>query len=94
LIRVPDGARAPVRVASVGADHAQARNRIEGRTSQGLCRAQIRPPDVAKEYGKRFIADEGKTAQFLAAKRLVLDQPSRDSFLDFVARDFFAALDL
>jgi integrase len=40
------------------------------------------------------IADEGKTAQFLAAKRAQLDPPSRDLFLDYVARDFFAALDL
>jgi hypothetical protein len=40
------------------------------------------------------IADEGKTAQFLSAKRLALDPPSRDLFFDYVARDFFAALDL
>jgi hypothetical protein len=40
------------------------------------------------------IADEGKTAQFLAAKGLPLDPSSRDLFLDYVARDFFAALDL
>lgn len=41
-----------------------------------------------------IIADEAKTAQFLAAKRLQLDLPSRDLFLDYVARDFFATLDL
>ena len=39
------------------------------------------------------IADEGKTAQFLDAKKLTLDSASRDQFLDYVARDFFAALE-
>jgi integrase len=47
-----------------------------------------------KPYIRPFIADEAKTAQFLAAKRLQLDPLSRDLFLDYVARDFFAALDL
>jgi integrase len=40
-----------------------------------------------------IISDEAKTAQFLALKRIQLDTPSRDLFLDFVTRDFFAALD-
>jgi integrase len=48
--------------------------------------------DLAK--ARPGISDEGKTAQFLAAKNLALDPPSRDMFLDYVARDFFAALDL
>ena len=42
----------------------------------------------------RIIADEAKSNQFLAAKRLVLDAASRDMFLDHVTRDFFAALAL
>jgi integrase len=45
-----------------------------------------------KDHVRPIIADEAKTAQFLAAKRLQLDAPSRDLFLDYVARDFFAAL--
>ncbi len=49
--------------------------------------------DVDMDYLRPFIADEAKTAQFLAAKRAQLDPPSRDMFLDYVARDFFAALD-
>ncbi len=43
---------------------------------------------------RAVIADEGKTAQFLSAKRLALDPASRDLFFDYVARDFFATLDL
>jgi integrase len=39
-----------------------------------------------------FIADEGKSRQFLAAKGLTLDKASEAILLDFVARDFFAAL--
>jgi integrase len=50
--------------------------------------------DVDMEYLRPFIADEAKTAQFLSAKRLTLDAASRDLFLNFVAQDFFAALDL
>lgn len=49
---------------------------------------------VDMDYIRPFVADEAKTAQFLAAKRALLDPPSRDMFLDYVARDFFAALDL
>jgi integrase len=47
-----------------------------------------------KSHVRPIIADEAKTAQFLAAKRRQLDTPSRDLFLDYVTRDFFAALDL
>ncbi len=50
--------------------------------------------DLPMDYLRPFIADEARTAQFLAAKRVQLDPPSRDLFLDYVARDFFAALDL
>jgi integrase len=49
---------------------------------------------VDMNFIRPIVADEAKTAQFLAAKRLQLDLPSRDMFLDYVARDFFAALDL
>jgi hypothetical protein len=41
-----------------------------------------------------MIADEAKSEQFLAAKRLVLDTASRAMFLDYVTRDFFAAVAL
>lgn len=47
-------------------------------------RARVRP----------LIADEGKSEQFLAAKRLTLDSASRTLFLDFMSRDFFAAIAL
>jgi integrase len=45
-----------------------------------------------RERVRPVIADEAKSEQFLAAKRLVLNPVSRALFLDFVARDFFAAL--
>jgi hypothetical protein len=41
-----------------------------------------------------IIADEAKSHQFLAAKRLTLDSASRNMFLDYVTRDFFAAVTL
>jgi integrase len=41
-----------------------------------------------------IVADWAGTAQFLAAKGVNLDPVSRDMFLDFVTRDFFAALKL
>ena len=41
-----------------------------------------------------IIADEAKSHQFLAAKRLTLDPASRTMFLDCVTRDFFAAVAL
>jgi integrase len=41
-----------------------------------------------------IIADEAKSHQFLAAKRLILDSASRTMFLDYVTRDFFAAVAL
>lgn len=47
-----------------------------------------------RERVRPIIADEAKSNQFLAAKRLVLDAASRNMFLDFVTRDFFAALTL
>jgi integrase len=39
-----------------------------------------------------IIADETKSQQFLAARGLVLDTSSSNMFLDYVTRDFFAAL--
>ncbi|MGC1352960.1 MAG: tyrosine-type recombinase/integrase [Xanthobacteraceae bacterium] len=45
-----------------------------------------------RERVRPIIADEAKSHQFLAHKRLVLDQAARDMFLDYVTRDFFAAL--
>jgi integrase len=47
-----------------------------------------------RERVRPLIADEAKPNQFLAAKRLVLDAASRDMFLDYVTRDFFAAVAL
>jgi hypothetical protein len=47
-----------------------------------------------RERVRPLIADEAKSSQFLAAKQLVLDAASRDMFLDYVMRDFFAALAL
>jgi len=47
-----------------------------------------------RERVRPIIADEARSNQFLAAKRLVLDAASRDMFLDYVTRDFFAALAL
>ncbi len=47
-----------------------------------------------RERVRPIIADEAKSHQFLTHKRLVLDQASRDLFLDYVTRDFFAALAL
>ena len=47
-----------------------------------------------RERVRPIIADEAKSNQFLAAERLVLDAASRDMFLDYVTRDFFAALAL
>jgi len=47
-----------------------------------------------RDRARPIIADEAKSQQFLAAKRLVLNGPSRDMFLDYVTRDFFAAVAL
>jgi integrase len=47
-----------------------------------------------RERVRPVIADEAKSEQFLAAKRLALDPASRVMFLDYVARDFFAAITL
>jgi integrase len=65
---------------------------------QGLCSVAegfgTDPLDHADQnYVRPVIADEGKTAQFLSAKRIILDQPSRDLFVDHVSRDFFPALE-
>src|ERR1700733_1299281 len=49
--------------------------------------------DVDLDHVRPLVADEAKTAQFLAAKHLQLDAASRDLFLDHVVRDFFAAVD-
>lgn len=50
--------------------------------------------NAMRDRVRPMIADEAKSAQFLAAKRLRLDASSRDLFLDYVVRDFFAALDV
>ncbi len=56
---------------------------------------EIRERDSAmRERVRPIIADEAKSNQFLAANLLVLDAASRDMFLDYVTRDFFAALAL
>src|ERR1700675_3654705 len=47
-----------------------------------------------RERVRPVIADEAKSQQFLAAKRLVLNPDSLTLFLDYVTRDFFAALTL
>ncbi|MGO9700054.1 MAG: hypothetical protein ACLPX7_12420 [Xanthobacteraceae bacterium] len=47
-----------------------------------------------RERVRPMIADEAKTEQFLAARRLTLDSASRTLFLDYVARVFFAAVAL
>ncbi len=47
-----------------------------------------------RERVRPVIADEAKSEQFLAAKRLALDSTARTLFLDYVARDFFAAISL
>ena len=41
-----------------------------------------------------MLADWGEVAQFLHSKRLVLDEPSRRLFLDYLYGDFAAALKL
>jgi integrase len=47
-------------------------------------RADIRP----------FLADVCETAQFLSVRKLILDAPSRNMFLDVLGDDFFAAINL
>src|SRR5262249_49154042 len=39
-----------------------------------------------------FLSDRCETAQFLSSRRLILDVPSRNMFLDALFDDFFAAL--
>jgi integrase len=48
----------------------------------------------AREDVRPMLADWGEVAQFLHSKRLVLDASSQRLFLDFLYRDFAAALDL
>jgi integrase len=48
----------------------------------------------AREEIRPMLADWGETAQFLAARRLVLDNASRDLFLDALYGDFGEALKL
>ena len=50
--------------------------------------------DGFRAHVRPIISDEAKPAQFLAAKKLTLDAASRDMFLDYVVRDFFAAIAL
>jgi integrase len=47
-----------------------------------------------RERVRPIIADEAKSHQFLSAKRLTLDLASWTMFLDYVTRDFFAAVAL
>ena len=47
-----------------------------------------------RERVRPIIADEAKSQQFLAARRLVLDPASRTRSCDYVTRDFFAAVAL
>lgn len=47
-----------------------------------------------RERVRPVVADEAKSEQFLAAKRMVLDASSRVMFLDYLTRDFFAAITL
>ena len=48
----------------------------------------------AREDVRPMLADWGETSQFLALKRVVLDEPSRKLFLDYLYGDFAAALKL
>ena len=60
----------------------------------------VEPDDVwerspeTREGVRPMLADWGETAQFLASKRMVLTEPSRNLFLDHLYGDFAAALDL
>lgn len=47
-----------------------------------------------RERVRPIIADETKSRQFLAAKGIVLDRASEAMFLDYLTRDFFAAIGL
>jgi integrase len=52
-----------------------------------------RSPEVREDV-RPMLADWGEVAQFLHTKRLVLDEPSRKLFLDYLYGDFAAALKL
>jgi hypothetical protein len=55
----------------------------------------VTPRDTAaREAMRPAVAYWAGTAQFLATKGVNLDPASRDIFLDFITRDFFAALKL
>jgi integrase len=57
----------------------------------------VRELDERQELRRELqplVADHGETAQFLHSKRLTLDQAARDTFLDYVVRDLFAAVRL
>lgn len=47
-----------------------------------------------RERVRPVVVDEAKGEQFLAAKRMALDAASRTMFLDYLTRDFFAAITL
>ena len=47
-----------------------------------------------RERVRPVVADEAKSEQFLAAQRMVLDASARVMFLDYLTRDFFAAISL
>ena len=47
-----------------------------------------------RERVRPIIADETKSRQFLATKEIVLDRTSEAMFLDYLTRDFFAAIGL
>jgi integrase len=48
----------------------------------------------ARASVRAMVADRGETAQFLHTKQLTPDPGSRDMFLDYVCKDYFAALEL
>jgi integrase len=48
----------------------------------------------ARAAFRPFLSDQCGTAQFLSARKLVLDTPSRNMFLDALFDDFFAAVQL
>ena len=52
-----------------------------------------RSPETREDV-RPILADWGETSQFLGLKRLVLDEPSRNLFLDYLYGDFAAALNL
>ena len=47
-----------------------------------------------QRFGRPIVADEAKTAQFLASRGLTLNNDARALFLDFVLVEFLEALKL